>query len=884
MQKIYYKFEDKKYLYGAAFLLPFLLYGVMLVALGVSPFGERSILVTDMHSQYVQFYTYLHDVLKGEKSIFYSWEAGMGLNFYGVVAYYLASPFSLIVVFFDRNSIPEFLALLTLLKIGLAGLSMSYFLSKVYNFRGLPIVFFSTFYALMSFVTVYGFCIMWLDGIFLLPVVLFGIEKLLKDNKYILLTISLAVLFISNFYIAFMAGMFTFLYFVCKFFVIYQFKDVRLFVKKFFYFCMSTLIAAGISAVITIPTYKVLSSNFIDRDKTAFTTEFNFDLLTFYSRLFSGVIDTTINGLPNVYAGVLTLLLVPLFFMSKKILLKEKVIWGALIAFLLLSFELPFLDLAWHAFQPPTNFPYRYSFVFSFLLLFLAIRMFIIFDESMFSSLRKVVLFNLFMIILLGSLSNYYMPTNKILINSFLVLAYGLLLYGKVKLKGIKEIISLSIALIVCLDVGLNTIYMTRLLNYEYGYINREAYAEPVENYSEVFKEIKNKDQSLYRVETILGSTWNDSLQFDYRGITHFNTVANGHLNLYMQDLGYGYLETLILRNGKGIVSTDALFGIKYMVTNRPLNKHGFEQIDQIGKLRIYENNNALPFGYMVDQNLFDTSKKTVNKLQKVNYTNSFEVQNELMGGEYFNAIDPASVEYNNLEQIEKSTTKAQTKEKKVERKTYQEALDLVKINEYEPASIKYTFDVQGKQQLYMKLRVEPTDYTNVYVNGKSLGKKFSQYPTYYWNNGVLDLGAFKDEQVEVEIKVTRDSLTFEQYLFYGLDMTKFESQINELEKQALEVTHFNSRSLTGSIDVTEVNQTLFLSIPFDEGWTAKVDGQEVEVKKLNGAFIGIELTKGNHDIELKYTPPGFKIGMGISIVSVTALIFLIRLNRKAKK
>lgn len=872
MQQILDLFKRNKFLlYGFAFFLPFAIYGMIFVLLGVYPFGSKSILVTDMHSQYVQFYTYLYDVFRNGKSIFYSWEAGMGLNFFGVFSYYLASPLSILIIFFDRDHIPEAMAILTLLKVGLAGVSMAYYLHRISKYQGIHIVLFSTFYALTSFVTVYSFCIMWLDGIYLLPLVLLGVERLLRDNKFILLICSLALLFIANFYIAYMAGIFTFLYFVARFCIIYDVREIKKAFRKFVLFSMSTALAAGISAVVTLPTYLDLKSNFAERTKLPLTTEFNFDLLTFYSRFFSGVADSTIDGMPNVYAGVLTLLLVPLFFVSKKIPLKEKVVYGIALFFLILSFEVPFLNIAWHGFEPPTNFPYRYSFVFSFVIIYMAFRMYLVFEESLLPALKKIVIFNIFMILLLAKVAHYYMPTNKILVNVFFVIAYALLLLWKVKRPERKPLVSFALVALVSLDVALNTVYMVKLMGYEYGYINRQDYREVHPNYQEAFDNIANRDKGLYRVETTMGSTWNDAMRFGYKGITHFNTVANGHLNLYMQDLGYGYLDALILQNGRGIVSTDALFGIKYMLSDIPLNKYGFDQIDQVGKIRLYENKNALPFGFAMDKGEFDTVGKEKLKVRKVNYVNAFEAQNNLIGSlkgtnktNYYNALVPESVEYVNLDSVKKfSSKKAETKQS-----TGQKSLYLVKKQDYSPASIKYVFDVKGKQQLYMQLRINPTDYTKVYVNGKSLGKNFTQYPRYYWNNGILDLGYFENQKVEVEIAVERNAVEVDQYLFYGLDVQSFEKRVQQLKEQSLSVTDYSGRSLKGKIDMKEDNM-LFLSIPYDKGWKAVIDGKTANVVKLNDAFTGIEVKKGKHTVELMYTSPGFKAGLAVSLISL---------------
>lgn len=186
-----------------------------------------------------------------------------------------------------------------------------------------------------------------------------------------------------------MVGIFTFIYFVARYCVLHNIKNVKLFMQRFVIFCIGTGLAAGMAAFIILPTYMDLKSNFVERTKMPFSTAFNFDLFDFYSRFFNGVIDTTVNGMPNVYAGVLTILLVPLFFITKKISLKEKIVYGAVLLFIILSFEIPFLNIAWHGFEPPTNFPYRYSFTFSFVLIYVAVRTFMVFEEELVPALKN---------------------------------------------------------------------------------------------------------------------------------------------------------------------------------------------------------------------------------------------------------------------------------------------------------------------------------------------------------------------------------------------------------------------------------------------------------------------------------------------------------------
>ncbi len=242
-----------------SFILPFLLLGGTFVLWRVYPFGQRSILMADQFNQYIQFYNYYYDVLTGNGSLLYSWEAGMGLNFWATFSYYLSSPVSFVILIFGPDYMPEAFIFMTLFKIGLAGLMMNIYLSNMIEDGKINRLLFSTTYALISFSIGYFFNVMWLDSICILPLVLLGVEKLFS-NKNNLLIISLAILFISNFYMAYMVGIFTFIYFIIRIISVGSGGIINNF-KIIASFFVITLLAGGLSAFIIVPTYLHLKNN-----------------------------------------------------------------------------------------------------------------------------------------------------------------------------------------------------------------------------------------------------------------------------------------------------------------------------------------------------------------------------------------------------------------------------------------------------------------------------------------------------------------------------------------------------------------------------------------------------------------------------------------------
>lgn len=202
------------------FLVPALVMLFAFAAYDMAPFGDNSILIMDMSGQYSEFFIGLKHLGKNN-NIFFSWSKTLGTNYVGVFAYYLSSPLSFLTLLSSEANMPIFLLFLTVIKIGLCGLTFGIFLSYMYKCSP-KIILFSLFYGLMSYNIVYSMCLMWIDGVIWLPIILIGIEELLAKNKIKLLIISLFAVFVSTYYISYMLGIFSCIYFLYRYIVHYS--------------------------------------------------------------------------------------------------------------------------------------------------------------------------------------------------------------------------------------------------------------------------------------------------------------------------------------------------------------------------------------------------------------------------------------------------------------------------------------------------------------------------------------------------------------------------------------------------------------------------------------------------------------------------------------
>ncbi|MDP4164160.1 MAG: YfhO family protein [Bacillota bacterium] len=835
----------------ASFLIPPLLFGLAMAFFGIYPFGPYTLLTTDMDSQYIQYFKHFYDVLTKGQSIFYTWNAGMGLNFMSFIAYYLASPTSVLILLFNSKHLPEAIILITLLKIGLSGLTMNIYLSKTIPMKKLYSLMFSIMYSLMGFSTAYSFDIMWLEGIYLLPLLLLGVERLLKENKFIFLIVVLAFSFISNFYISYMMGIFTFLYFLARYFTMHWEKKRGIFLRKFALFALATAIAAGMSMFLILPTAMALRWTPKQPLNIETLENFKVNLLDVYMKLFPGYVDSLRRGVPNLYPGLLATLIFPIFFISKKIMVKEKLIFGLLLIFFLFSFEIPFLNLAWHGFDSPNFFPYRYSFLLTFLIIYLAIRAFHVMDRKSIWVIIPFFLLDLLLFPVFKMRNSHYITDEIPTVSSILLTAYFILLILKCRVASRKKWISISLFILVCTDMGINAFFTMKSIDYQFAYNHRKNYLENSSDIEKVVEYTKNKDRSFYRTESTLNRNLNDPLRYGYNGISHFSSLSYAGLHQYLHDLGYTTLgSNLWASNNGSTVVTDSLLGIKYMISGPNFNRIGYKQTVCSNNVCMYKNNNALPIGYFLNKTDFNLSS-----------SNPFFNQSNVFGTEsYFQKVMPDHVAYLNL------SVSMQKRH-----------LHIEKIVKKSKAFIQYRFKLKGDQQLYTLFSADRWNHSEVFVDGHPIGT----YPSVF-NNRILDLGAYSNKEIAVLVKLLGNQLTIKNPVFYTLDTSKYKKRITQLRAQELHVKKWSNTQITG--EVTSVDGgLLFLSIPYDPGWSANVDGKPVETTNIHDAFLGIQLKGGHHRIQLSYLPPGFKTGAVVSLISLLLFVLLFFNQRKRR-
>lgn len=846
----------------ASFLLPIVIFLIFCICEQIVPFGDNSLLISDMSNQYVDFFSYLKSILLGENDFFYTFSKSMGGDAVGFSAYYLLSPLNLLFLFFSQEQFPFCITLLYSLKIGLCGLTSAVFLENKGNSASWSVLLFSTSYALMGYNCMYCFNIMWLDGVYALPLIALGIEHILKDGKGTIYIISLAYALLTNYYIGYMLCIFSLIYYAYCAAVMYTDKE-GLCKGHFLRFGTCSLMAGGISAIVLLPTFLSLSGTKAGVDWSKFTFRTNFEIKEILLKLFTGTIsrDEMVDGLPNVFCGILVVLLAIFYFLNASIKLKNKLAAGVILSVLLISFQLNPVNLIWHGFSPPSWFPYRYSFVFSFILILLAYQSF---QHITFISKKQFLyapLVIVAIVALLPTTDTEFLTSSGIYLDILCVILLDVALYLLAYRVDVRRRGIVILSVMCCSNLLLNMCSIVALNGYM---IKADSFTQYVQNTSPAIEWVKESDDSFYRMEKLFSRSKNDAMQFNYAGISHFCSTEKTATKYYVGDWGYiKYWNMWRAYHQDSTITADTFFGIKYLLAKENTDKLEFySYLHTENDISIYENPWVLPMAFPVSSSIL-----------------SAEIQNYdifLRQNQIFSAmIDENAGIFN----------KAMVQEVSVENLlcTQSEAdCTFTKENKSGDAYINYKVKCLNDDLLYMdipKIAGKNTPKVEVYIEDEPLKASLTNAQRF-----VVCLGRYHaDEIVNVRLKIVADSITLGDPLFYHESVAELEKCVNQLRGTG-EVERISSSHLVWNGAVTEEQPILLFSIPNEAGWHVSVDGDAVEPATAIGCVIAVELEPGAHTVELRFIPRGFLAGTAISLGTLVMFAGLLYLQKKRDK
>ena len=852
-----------------AFLAPIVGMFFVMIIRGFRPFGTTSMLYSDMYHQYYPFFVAFRNALRSGNSLLYNWSVGMGMDYLGLISYYLASPLNLLSILIPEGLLLDYFSLLMPIKLGFAGMFFAIFLKKMFQKDDISIVLFGSFYALCAWALGYQWNVMWLDTFALLPLVALGTVALLKDKKFLLYTITLFLSVFSNYYIGLFTCIFVALIFLC--YEICRWGGIKQFLCDLCRIALYSALAIGMTAILEIPAYAALQRtqssvnkfpegfklNITDQD----TWQGLWDAMRQVAGNMNGGLEPSFKeGLPNLYCGIGTNILAFLFLTCRQVKLRDKICSVALLLFFNVSFIIRQLDYIWHGFHFTNMIPYRFSFLHSFVMLYMAYRAYLLRNR-----------FRLWQVITAGVLaigialcSNNLTDVVFWAYNGvFLLLYLGSLLYAhmiklpaknsaaEVKRNYLEERryqkrLSGQIFLgIILMELALNLVNFgvsftgTLISDYPRGTV----YTESIIRY---MKEREN-DNLFYRTETTHSQTLNDGALNGYNGISTFTSSANVNVTRFMKALGYGAKDTYNRYCFEESSPVSNLFlNLKYMLERQDKVEENayFDDIHHFGKVHLLENNAYLPLGFLAENQLINVDFASVS--------NTMVFQNDLfraatgLDGDVWSFITG-----NNL--AISGTAVTVNPQTQTGYCSYSTGKDTGGTIVY-----KYIADREGL--VCIDLDLPKKNKYSFWKNGAELYNE-----TYSIPQSLAVSQVIPGDVIEVHLTCNANERGTATLRAGILNEALFRQGYNILNASTLNLTTFRNTLVEGSIHCNR-NGILYTSIPQDGNWIAYVDGKPAQIALVGDAMCGLLMSEGEHTVTFRYHNAAFSLGWKISL------------------
>ncbi len=871
---------------------------IVFACLGIAPFGSRALIFNDGEYQLTDLYCWFKDVLQGKSSIDYTFTKSLGGSNFAVFAYYLSSPLSLLVIFFSKSSIPLFMNFIFLIKSALAAAFASYYLLR--RFRptakiqyGMTVLL-SVSYALSPFMFAQSGNTMWLDGVYMLPLLLIGCEKIVSGEKSIHFSICVALAIVFNWYtgiIDLIFACFWLLFEIARKFIREQslqeqhasessqditnntFKSIFNILVRY---ALSCICAILISAILLLPTLIMLSGRTYGHSDKAFFLDFGMignitDVLSNYS---FGMVS--LKGSVSLFAGSFVLIGLILFFLIGKKCLKEKLLNGGLLLFTVLMFFWHPLVVVFSMFRKVQSFWYRYSYLGCFVLVVLAAEFYLTSDlfthspnQSSDSApapipvhwmpLLVAILFSIITIFL-----SFIHP------NSSNDLIYGLCFNNIMKFEGdftqtarIAKVIfplltglllsfwlyfqtheskaKLVVAGIICTSLICEFALGQIILSYFYVTDRQIELKNYYEQQTTLLRELdlstseRITQTSLHSDSEGFPISYNEPMAYGYRSLTSFVSAPDERSIRFLDKCGYRQSDYTLNSTVEENLAIDSLLNVKYILLDAD-DPHttGLSYIAGIdGFKKAYLNPYCAPAAF-VYSGTGDYDSSSSHSYQYLN-----EIYRKLSGIDC-DIYSPVSF-----------------------------------INTQEGYSFRYDADLNGifnpdTQILYADFNTNTTQGANLYIDGE----EYCIFST-EWSPKMLRLLPV-NQHISVEIVFNESDTDIIPEVtdvhFYVLDLPTLKLAVDNMKANAC--TQYNIKDGRCSFEISAHNgESLFTTIPNEKGWTITRNGERITADTFGDALISIPLEDGMNKIEMEYHLPFRTESIVLTIMGILMLI-----------
>ena len=871
--------------YLIAFTIPIVFIIFHMFITSCYPFGKNTILLGDANGQYYAFFAELIDRVRHGKSLFFSWEKGLGYDFYSNFFYYLASPINLIVVIIGEKYIELAMIITMCIQVGMCGVTMTYYLihtrrnkMEKSNLNDFACVVFSMSYTMCDYMLAYKYNVVWLMCLVIVPILLLGVEDLVDKGKWGLYFTSLTLSFVFNFYFSWFVAIMSIIWFV---------DSVKanwvIFIKRGAVFVITSILSAVCTCVILLPCFlAVFSKNYSGKVDNSVTKATWGNMSNCLQSFFWGnnldVYGKMLFG-RNMYLGIAVLVISILYMFNKKIDLYSRIKRLVGIVLLIACSDWVGAIYVLHGFTLPHLLSCRYGFILTILILVSAFECIAKYEKV--GYVRVLVVLTILLI-----LSGYIFAKNTNIQSivcymvTLLLGAYVIIVLILNSRKSIQDkTVIMNIIVITILELSINSIYVNM--------DNTDVCKSKISGSKYWGTTYDSIDNSKLTRKTSWILSQNDMA---YSDTNLFSSSMNSSVLNLFDNVGLVYQENSGSYAYRGSTPvTSLMFNVRNVLTDTASYyggynlKEEYELVDSTyginESIGLYDTDFVKGPGFVVDNSIcewnmqdkdvFSTQNDFVKKVSDVEDVFTHVDIDELDGFNSNYSICVPGRDY--------------TSELfNVESKNVYKYIN-VSLDSNVHASIDISFVVPRDMKLYMHAEDINQLCSWVAIDGKAIVSG-NVYPS---PAETIYLGDLKKGQT-VTIQLINISSQMEKGItyidFYEYHEDKMQECMQALQGRELKLDIVEDTYVKGTVTAAE-DEILYTSIPYYRGFTAYVDGKKTDIVQLaNGALIGLKLTKGEHTIEFKYVPYGFKLGLSISIVGWLIVAGYIIVTKKRKK
>ena len=867
--------------------------GVLFVVfgfLGLAPVGGSALLFRDGQNQMTDLFNWFKDVLEGKGSVDYSFAKSLGGSNYAVYAYYLASPFSLLVMLFAKNQVSEFLDVLFILKTCVACGTAFYYLIRKFSPKGIfrygVTIILAMSYALSSFFVCQSSNTMWLDGAYLLPIVLAGVEKLIEGKKSTLFIVSLALGLCFNWYTGVINIMFSGIWLI--------FETVRRTVTDddcdvsgqvfqgvpsgprgvitvFIRYILSFVCSALLSCMMLLPTIYILSERTYGRSDLTMLLDIRFigKVIDVVSNYAFGNIST--KGSPSLFAGSFVFIGIALLFLAGWKNIREKIVYGVFLLFTVMIFYWKPLVTLFSLLREVESFWYRYAYVGIFALIFIAASFYLdrgFADVKVWMPLAVCGVY-VAITVVMGIVCNTAVNSHQILfawtvedlaggaridyevfpVVSKLVfpvlisILMSVSIFVRSEKMWFRHVLSCLLAGVIVVELGLGQVILAKIYSTANGsnelgrYIKCETALLDAVPDSSFVRRVQTTYHGTHS-EAPLYTSYNEPMGFGFNSVTSFVSDPEERTVRFLDKAGYpAYKDTITVTVSENI-ALDSLLGVKYVMLGADdKDDKGLQYIAGVeGFKNMYSNPYVLPVAFKYN----GTGPYDSDKTDPAEYLNDMYLN--LTGeGHLFTPVEyELSIEGNNYD--------------------------------FKP-SLPDGADPEN-YMIYTDFKTSSSEPAVMYINDQ-------RYSDYFMFLAPSMVRVAADETGSAKVRIA-----FEKYKgsdeiqveakFWILDLVKLDkaaknARLNSASRQVLEDGYARFE-----VNDAKAGQSLFTSVPYEKGWTVKLNGNLAQYQLVGDALISVPLEDGNNIVEMKYEVPYKQLGLYISIGGVVMFIVIL--------